>query len=329
MVAYERRSASMHNERPDPFTIPSRGTVFEKARSGFLAPQHARRTETGRHGQVARPLRIEFENALYHVIARGNARERIFLTRRDRLFFLSNLLHVAERRDWRIWAWCLMDNHYHVLVQTLSPTLSSGMREVNGVYAQAFNRWNDRVGHVLQGRFKSILVEDESYLLELSRYIVLNPVRAGTVTSAGEWPWSSYRAIMGMARAPRRLAVAETLALFSPIPQKARSAYAEFVGAGMADPDSVVSLPRSCILGSPDFVERLAETTLNRPISPEVPRKARPAVSLTSLERKVGARNEAIREAFRCGVYTLSEIADHFGLHYTTVSKIARRKLDP
>src|SRR5579859_3715129 len=127
---------------------------------------------------MARPLRIEFSGAFHHVMARGNARQNIFRDTQDRQAFLAGLKRVCERFDWRIWAYCLMDNHYHLLVETLEPTLSRGMREINGVYTQGFNRRHSRVGHVFQGRYKSLLIEKDAYLLELSRYIVLNPVKA-------------------------------------------------------------------------------------------------------------------------------------------------------
>ena len=143
---------------------------------------------------MARPLRIEFEGAFYHVMARGNALQDIFLRDADRQTFIDNLGRVAQRFDWRVWAWCLMGNHYHLLIETRQATLSKGMREVNGVYTQAFNRRHRRVGHVLQGRYKAILVDQDTYLLELARYVVLNPVRAGLVQSAGESTWSSHQA---------------------------------------------------------------------------------------------------------------------------------------
>src|SRR6056297_3830683 len=160
---------------------------------------------------MGRPLRIEFEGAFYHVMARGNARQNIFLNDGDRQAFLENLGRVSQRFDWSIWSWCLMDNHYHLLIETRQPTLSKGIREVNGVYTQGFNRRHRRVGHVLQGRYKAVLVQKETYLLELSRYVVLNPVRAGMVETAGDWAWSSFRGIMGNAAAPEWLAVNLTL----------------------------------------------------------------------------------------------------------------------
>src|SRR3972149_660628 len=146
---------------------------------------------------MARPLRIEFAGALYHVTSRGNAQANIFGDDDDREQLLSLLFNTVTRYDWYCHAYCLMDNHYHLLIETGTPSLSRGMKLLNGTYTQYFNRQHRRVGHVFQGRFKAILIQKESYLLELARYIVLNPVRAQMVRSAKEWRWSSYRATGG------------------------------------------------------------------------------------------------------------------------------------
>ena len=156
---------------------------------------------------MARPLRIEYEGALYHVTSRGNAGQDIFLGDTNRARFLDVLAQVVERFQWVCHAYCLMTSHYHLLVETPDANLSRGMQYLNSVYTQAFNRHHGRAGHVLQGRFKSILVEKEGHLLELARYVVLNPVRAKMVRSARDWPWSSYRATAGMAEVPRFLTV--------------------------------------------------------------------------------------------------------------------------
>ena len=140
---------------------------------------------------MSRPLRIEFPNALYHVTARGDRREDIFEDDEDRRMFLSTLARVVTQFNWICHAWCLMDNHYHLLIQTPDGNLSKGMRQLNGIYTQAGNRRHRRVGHLFQGRFKAVLVDSDAYLLEVSRYVVLNPVRAGTVKKPGAWPWST------------------------------------------------------------------------------------------------------------------------------------------
>ena len=146
---------------------------------------------------MARPLRIEYAGALYHLTSRGDRREDIYLDDIDRVIFLEVLAGVCERFCWVCHAYCLMSNHYHLLIETRESTLSQGMRQLNGVFTQRSNHRHHRVGHVFQGRYKAILVQKESYLLELARYVVLNPVRAGMVRSAKDWPWSNYRSTAG------------------------------------------------------------------------------------------------------------------------------------
>ena len=227
---------------------------------------------------MARPLRIEFEGAFYQVMARGNARQDIFLDDADHQRFIDNLGRVAQRFDWRLWAWCLMGNHYHLLIETRQPTLSNGMREDNGVHTQAFNRYHRRVGYVLQGRYKAILVDQDAYLLELACYIVLNPVRARLVQSAGESAWSSYQAVMGKAPAPNWLADDDILAMFHPQRGPAPRSYARFVrdGIGAADPHE--DIQRAGILGSEAFMEKVLDHVYRQAPSPEIVSKDRPAV---------------------------------------------------
>lgn len=163
---------------------------------------------------MARPLRIEVAGGLYHVTARGDRREDIYADETDRLHWLSIFGDVCDRFNWRCHGYCLMTNHYHLVVETPEANLSRGMRQLNGVYTQTFNRRHGLVGHLFQGRFKGILVEREAYLLELSRYVVLNPVRAGMVSDAGDWPWSSYRAMLGKVGAPDWLETDEVFGRF-------------------------------------------------------------------------------------------------------------------
>ena len=136
---------------------------------------------------MARPLRIEFPGAVYHITSRGNGRQDIFSDDDDRIDFLERLSATVEHFHWICHAYCLMTNHYHLLIETPDGNLSAGMRQLNGTYTQAFNRKHRQVGHLFQGRFKSILVEKESHLLTLSRYIVRNPVAARMVKSAGHY----------------------------------------------------------------------------------------------------------------------------------------------
>ena len=139
---------------------------------------------------MARPLRIEFPGAVYHVTSRGNERKAVFRDDQDRKMFLDTLKGVTLRYNWLCHAYCLMENHYHLLIDTPDGNLSIGMRQLNGIYTQRFNKRHGRVGHLFQGRFKAVLVRKDSHLLEACRYVVLNPVRAGRVQRPEEWIWS-------------------------------------------------------------------------------------------------------------------------------------------
>jgi putative transposase len=178
---------------------------------------------------MARPLRIELSGGLYHVTSRGNRREDIYFSEDDRRAWLEVFVQVCERFNWVCHAYCQMTNHYHIVVETPEGNLSQGMRQLNGIYTQRVNRTHGRVGHVFQGRFKGILVEKDAYLLELSRYVVLNPVRAGMVADCRDWPWSSYRAMLGEETVPLWLESDWILGQFAAEREQAVRRYVDFV----------------------------------------------------------------------------------------------------
>src|SRR5690625_3442582 len=182
---------------------------------------------------MARPLRIELAGGLYHVTSRGDRREDIYADDMDREAWLEVLTQVCDRFNWCCHAYCLMSNHYHVVVETPEKNLSRGMRQLNGVYTQRFNRRHGRVGHVFQGRYKAILVDKDSYLLELARYVVLNPVRANMVSDVGDWPWSSYKAMTGRSKAPAWLETDWLLGQFDGNRPTAIHCYIDFIRAGI------------------------------------------------------------------------------------------------
>ncbi len=273
---------------------------------------------------MARPLRIEFAGALYHVTARGDRQEDIFSNDIDRKAFLKILEQVVERFNWLIHAYCLMDNHYHLLIETPDGNLSKGMRQLNGVYTQTSNRNNNRVGHVFQGRYKAILVQKESYLLELSRYIVLNPVRARMVKSARSWPWSSYRDTAGYRESPQWLTTDWLLAAFGKRQSSAQQKYQVFVAAGKNQPSPWQKLRNQVFLGSEEFVTDLqVKIKSNRDLS-EIPKlqRRKKAKSLDYYARHGRNRNQAILASYASGGYSMKEIGIHFGLHYSWVSRV-------
>jgi putative transposase len=184
----------------------------------------------GRH--MARPPRPQAPGMIYHVTTRGNRKEEIFTDTRDRLRFLQLFGQIVTTLEWRCHTYCVMTNHYHLLVQTSDADISRGMHRLNGVYAKWFNWRHGYEGHLFERRFRSPLVEGHAHLLELTRYIALNPVRAGLVTNAGDWRWSSYNAMVGKEPQPAFLTTSWVLSLFSSDPSRARELYAEFVAAG-------------------------------------------------------------------------------------------------
>ena len=277
---------------------------------------------------MTRPLRIEFPDALYHVTSRGDRQEDIYLDDEDRTAYLDILKNVCERFNWVVHAYCLMSNHYHLLIETPDSNLSQGMRQLNGVYTQSFNRRHKRVGHVYQGRFKAILVQKETYLLELSRYIVLNPVRAEMVRSVKDWPWSSYRATVGLIEAEDFLHVDWILSVFAKRKSLASQRYREFVSQGKNQPKPWGALKNQIFLGDDDFVDEMQCKILpDKDLSEIVLSQKRPmAKELLHYEKKYIKRDEAIAKAYASGGYSMKEIGKHFRLHYSRVSRIINAK---
>lgn len=185
------------------------------------------------HAVMARPLRIEYAGALYHVASRGDRQEAIFEDDQDRRAFLSILGDVIPRLRWRCHAYCLMGNHYHLMIETAKANLAQGMRQLNGVFTQWSNRRHQRSGHLFQGRYKAILVDWDGYFLELARYIVLNPVRAAMVKHPPLWAWSSYNATIGRSPAPLWLNTDDLLAELGKRRMEARRKYQQFIDEGV------------------------------------------------------------------------------------------------
>jgi REP element-mobilizing transposase RayT len=272
---------------------------------------------------MARPLRLEFEGALYHVTSRGDRRENIYEDDGDRSSFLDILGEVCGRFNWICHAYCLMSNHYHLLIETPDANLSKGMRQLNGVYTQSFNRTHNRVGHVFQGRYKAIIADADSYLMELARYVVLNPVRAKMVEAPDEWPWSSYQAMTGQAASPSWLEVDGLLSYFGERRGVSIAAYSRFVDDGIDKSGPWEDLKGQLFLGNDSFLAQMQFKLDQQDEALEIPRAQRrpKARSIEDYERSNGSRAEAMRAAYASGGFTLKEIAGYFGVHYSTVSR--------
>jgi len=222
---------------------------------------------------MARPLRIDIPGALHHVTSRGNERRPIFFDDHDRSMFLTLLGQAVHRFRWSLTAWVLMTNHFHLLVHTPEPNLSRGMHWLNGVYAGWFNRRHKRSGHLFQGRFHSYFVEKESYLREVLRYVVLNPVRAKMVSSPGDYRWSSFRATAGLEPAPDWLDVTEVLGLFDNDLNAAQSLYEAFVLAKVGGSERLWDqVVHGLFLGSEAWTKRMRTIVESKPRSTDHPK---------------------------------------------------------
>jgi putative transposase len=283
---------------------------------------------------MARPLRIEFPGAVYHVTTRGDRREDIFVDDEDRHALLEVVAQALSRFDAEALAYCLMGNHYHFVLHTRQANLSLLMRHINGVYTQTYNRRHNKVGHLFQGRFKAILVDRDAYLLEVCRYVDLNPVRARMVRKPGSWVWSSYRAHVGEAAVPEWL---DTPGLHGHLlgrpsrsaadTRRAADRYARLVASV---PDASLwdsALRQQIYLGDEGFVERmqaLAEPRNSTDLDiPKVQRKKVRTLAqwLTSCEN----REEALYQAHTAGAISMTAIARELGLSVSRVSRLIAR----
>jgi REP element-mobilizing transposase RayT len=294
---------------------------------------------------MARPLRIEYQGAHHHVTTRGNERKAIFRDDQDRERFLELLGRTVEQFDVRLHAYVLMDNHYHLLIETRRAGLNQAMRYLNGVYTQAFNRRHKRVGHLFQGRYKAILVEEEPYLLELSRYIHLNPWRVKQSIDPIKYPWSSLGSYVGTRAVPGWLTVKEVLSQFG---STGKRGYREFVTEGVKEGIGTPweDVRGQAVLGSEDFIERVVSKHVGRKGNKaEVARRrelagVRPQAILLAVERyfklqpgEIKGRQQKYTEARyvasyvmrRHGMMGLREIGERVGLHLSAVGNAVTR----
>ncbi len=281
---------------------------------------------------MARQIRIEYPGAVYYITSKGNANRAIFKDDQDRKDFLELLGLLVDRFKWRCHAYCLMNNHYHLIIETPKANLSQGMRQLNGIYTQNFNRRHRRSGHVFQGRFKSILIDKKNFLLDLATHVVLNPVRLRAVKSPANYKWSSYRATAGIVQAPSFLTMEWILSQFGKQLKTAREKYKSHVKQSIAKPTPWRRVRRQVLLGDEKFVSGLEPYLKGKKKKEKLTKQKKPAQrsSLRKLFDKVGSkpkrtRDRIIREAHLKYGYTLAEIGKALGLHYSTISKIVNQ----
>jgi putative transposase len=250
---------------------------------------------------MSRPLRLEHPGAAWHITVRGNERRPIFRSDPDRRLYLALLASAAKRFRWSIRSWVLMTNHVHLVLVTPEPTLSRGMHWLNGTYARLFNLRHQRVGHLFQGRFKAILIDEQAYLHEVLRYTVLNPVRAGMVEHPADYRWSSYRALAGLEKIPEWLD-AEWLLQLDKDPARCREIYRDFVAEKLTSRESIWdALVGQIYLGTAQWVDRMRRLVDAKPRSDEYPHSQRTLrrVSMPSIVRAVARASGMTAEELR------------------------------
>ncbi len=294
---------------------------------------------------MARPLRLQYPSALYHITARGNERKNIYRTDTDRQAFLRILSQAIERYRLILHAYVLMTNHYHLLLETQEANLSLAMRHLNGVYTSYFNRTHRRIGHLFQGRYKAILVEKESYLLELSRYIHLNPHRVRMGVGLGQYRWSSYPEYIGTRKAPAWLRREEVLGYFGRDLSKAQVSYRRYmeegIRKGVENPwEKVLG---QVVLGGEKFIGSIRakigrgrdreiagrRQLEDRPSLEAIKKQVQKALPMLRLLKK-GNRSNPERAIMmylgrEMGGLSLKDLARRYGLDESTVSQAAGR----
>lgn len=288
---------------------------------------------------MARQLRIEYPDAFYHVTARGNERKEIFKSEKDREKFLSYLESAVNRYGAVIHVWCLMSNHYHLLVETPSGNLSQIMQHINGAYTTYFNTKRKRSGHLFQGRYKGILVEADEYALELSRYIHLNPVRIGIVNGPEDYQWSSFLEYTGKRKTPDWLTTEFILGYFDKSQPAAQKKYSQFVKelVGKEHESPLQQMVAATMLGTPEFVAAIQEQHLDC----KSPDRNLPALrelkSKLTIDQILDKTGSAIKEdeklaakvaIYLCHRYSglkLKDIGGRFGVKESAVSQSSRR----
>jgi len=281
-----------------------------------------------------RPPRIEFPNALHHVTSRGARREAIFRDDGDRACLLATLAAALQSCEARLFAYCLMGNHYHLVLHTRQANLSRLMRHVNAVYSQAFNRRHGVVGHVFQGRFKSILVDRDAYLLELCRYVELNPVRARMVETAACWEWSSYRTHVGASPPCDWLDCDAIHGLLlgrdvngTEDRRDAQTRYAALVATARDANLWDEALRQQIYLGDDPFIEKMQSSARPGCLSDKeipLPHRSKP-LPLAHWLANSETREEALRRAHLESGMSMSSIAFEMNLSVSRISRLIAR----
>jgi len=265
---------------------------------------------------MARPLRIEFPGAVYFITSVGNQNQNVFLDSEDGKSWIEVFERVCDRFGWICYAFCLMGSRYMIVVETPEPNLSKGMRQLNGIYTQSFNRRHSSGGHLFQGRFKSVLVQKEKYLAELVRYILYLPVKSGFAKYPQQFKWSSCKFLFDREECPAWINDKYLKSLYNDLENS-------FSDGNPPDEAILKNIKKQIFLGDEDYISKLQKYVSKDKDLREIPRIQR-AKPLNEFVKSSGSKENAIAKAYLSGDYTLQQLADYFSLHYSTISRIVK-----
>ncbi len=265
---------------------------------------------------MARSLRIELPGAVYFIITKGNALQNVFLKPEDAEAWLEIFENVCGRFGWVCYSYCLMGNYYMIVVETPNPNLSRGMRQLNGIYTQKFNREHNRVGHIFQGRYKAVLVQKNKYLTDLIKYILFRPVKSGFVSSPYQFKWSSCKYLFDREECPYWFSKDYVESLFDDFKS-------EFSAITDSEENVLEQVRKQIFLGDEDFITEMLNHIDNKKDMREIPKIQR-SVPIQQYVDSSNSREAAISKAYLSGDYTLKQLADYFSLHYSTLSRIVK-----
>lgn len=278
---------------------------------------------------MARPVRLEFKNAVYFISSKSSGRKHIVKDDADRQTFLDTLEYVVNRYRWKCHAYCIGNTEYNIAIETPRGNLSVGMRQLNGIYTQKFNRKNKKSGNVFQGRFKAVVVQKDKYLLDICRHVVTLSQREGITNNINTFKWSSYRATSGTVDVPEFLHVEWIHSQFAKRTKNTQDKYRDYIkGANKAE-NPLDSVRGQILLGDEQFIEQMTLMLIKGRNKEDVPKWQR-HIKRPPLEeifkgietKSAKQRNKKVKEAHGKHGYTLKDIGQYLGLHYTSISRI-------